>query len=242
MGWYTRWFGTPYYKLLYGHRDDADAAAWVEAIIGRWQLEPGANVLDLACGRGRHARHLAGSGMRVTGLDISAESISEARIAAPAARFLVHDMREPLKGERFDAICCLFTSMGYFDELADDQRVLDAVNEMLTPGGRFVLDFMNTPLVLSELVPEEEVEAGGVAFRITRCLEGEVLVKRIVAMEGAREHRFEERVQALLPDQIEEMAVRAGLVIEDRTDGPELHPFDPARSQRFVLWTRKPIA
>lgn len=242
MGWYTRWFGTPYYKLLYGHRDDADAAAWVQAIIDRWKPEPGATVLDLACGRGRHARHLARAGLKVTGLDISAESINEARTMAPDARFLVHDMRQPLEGARFDAICCLFTSMGYFDELADDQRVLDAVFAMLLPGGRFVLDFMNTPLVLRELVSEEAVDAGGVSFRITRCLEGDVLVKRIVAVEDARTQCFEERVQALLPEQIEEMAVRAGLVIEDRTDGPELRPFDPARSQRFVLWARKPFA
>lgn len=242
MGWYTRWFGTPYYKLLYGHRDEAEAKAWVEAIQGRWRLAAGARLLDLACGRGRHARHFAALGLRVTGADISAESIAEARAAVPEAEFLVHDMREPIPGARFDAIVCLFTSLGYSGARADDQRVLDAVQAMLVPGGRFVLDFMNTPLVLRELVPEESVEAEGVRFRVERRCEGGAIVKRIRVDDRGRACDFEERVQALMPGELEAMALRAGLHIEDRTDGPELTPFDPERSRRFVLWARKPDA
>ncbi|WKZ66413.1 MAG: methyltransferase domain-containing protein [Flavobacteriales bacterium] len=242
MGWFKHWFGTPYYKLLYGHRDDADAQAWVEAILGRWRLPEGAGLLDLACGRGRHARHFAAHGIKVTGCDLSEESIAEARAAVPQAEFLVHDMREPIAGRRFEAICCLFTSLGYFERLEDDQRVLDAVAAMLVPGGGFVLDFMNTDVVLRDLVPHEEVERGGVRFRITRCLQADVLVKRIEVLDGEAVHRFEERVQTLRPAVLEGMATGAGLRIEDRTDGPLLTPFDPDRSPRFVLWCRKPPA
>ncbi|HRH69999.1 MAG TPA: hypothetical protein PLB89_10870, partial [Flavobacteriales bacterium] len=49
----------------------------------------------------------------------------------------------------------------------------------------------------------------------------------------------EERVQALTPVQLEEMARAAGFIVEDRTDGPELVPFDPQHSQRYVLWMRR---
>ncbi|MFN3874351.1 MAG: class I SAM-dependent methyltransferase [Flavobacteriales bacterium] len=239
MVWYTRWFGTPYYKLLYGHRDEADAKAWVEAIQARWKLPTGARLLDLACGRGRHARHFAALGLRVTGADISPESIAEARALVPGAEFLVHDMRVPIAGARFDAIVCLFTSLGYSGSMDDDQRVLSAVEAMLVPGGRFVLDFMNTPLVLRQLVPEESVEAAGVRFRVRRRCEGGAIVKRIRVYDSGGTCDFEERVQALTPAQIEAMALRAGLLIEDRTDGPEPTPFDPERSNRFVLWARK---
>lgn len=242
MGWYTHWFGTPYYKLLYGHRDDGDAAAWVRAIAGKWQLDQHAQVLDLACGRGRHAKHFAAQGLRVTGVDISTESIDEARSTVPEAEFIVHDMREPLTEARFDAVACLFTSLGYFDSLADDQRVFDSVAAMLKPGGRFVVDFMNTPMVLRELVAAEEHCVGEVRFQVSRSLEHDVIVKRIAVQDKGCEQHFEERVQALSPEQLEAMALRAGLLIEDRTDGPELTPFDPERSSRFVLWTRKPEA
>ncbi|MBK9177098.1 MAG: class I SAM-dependent methyltransferase [Flavobacteriales bacterium] len=249
MGWYRHWFGTPYYKLLYGHRDDAEAAAWVEAIMQRWKLPAGARLLDLACGRGRHARWFTSRGLRVTGADISPESIAEARTLVPGAEFVVHDMRDPSPEARFDAVCCLFTSLGYFDSLTDDQRVFDAVSSMIVPGGCFVVDFMNTEVVLRDLVPSEFVEGSGVRFRIDRFVEKDpahtgqvVLVKRITADDNGCRHQFEERVQALAPEQLERMAVKAGLVIEDRTDGPETAPFDPERSSRFVLWTRKPEA
>ena len=242
MGWYKHWFGTPYYKLLYGHRDEAEAEAWVDAILGRWGLQPNARVLDLACGRGRHARWFAARGMRVTGADISEESIAEARIAVPEGDFLVHDMRETLPRERFDGICCLFTSLGYFDDLADDQRVMDAVCAMLVPGGRFVLDFMNTPVVLRDLVESESIIAGGLTFQVQRKVEGEVLVKRITLNDAGCSHAFEERVQALRPAQIEAMAVKSGLEVLDCSDGPDALPFGPDRSSRFVLWARKPLA
>jgi SAM-dependent methyltransferase len=242
MGWYTHWFGTRYYTLLYGHRDQEDARIWVEAILGRWGLAPGAALLDMACGRGRHARWFAVNRLEVTGIDISTASIAAAQEEVPNARFTVWDMREPFAWERFDAACCLFTSLGYFDTLEDDRKVFAVVAGALRPGGRFVLDFMNTPVVLRDLVAHEEVEHEGVHFRIERRLEGDVLVKRVIVTDQGEEHRFEERVQALLPDELTLMALEAGLEVEDRTDGPEPTPFDPERSQRFVLWTRKPNA
>lgn len=240
MGWFKHWFGTRYYSLLYGHRDIADAQQWVDAILGHWRLPEGARVLDLACGRGRHAHFFAEAGLAVTGLDISEASIEEAQEAVPKAHFAVHDMRTTYRPEAFDAVCCLFTSLGYFEDLEDDQAVFHAVWESLVPGGRFVLDFMNTDLVLRDLVREERISKEGVDFKLKRSCEEGVLVKCIDVVDGTDRHQFQERVQALTPDQLEAMARNAGFEVEDRTDGPELAPFDPASSQRFVLWMRKP--
>lgn len=240
MDWYKHWFGTRYYSLLYGHRDDADAAAWVDALLQRWSLPAGAMVMDMACGRGRHARCLAEHGLRVTGIDISGTSIAEARSAVPAAEFHVHDMRSPFPGKQFDAICCLFTSLGYFDSLDDDQQVFHAATGALRPGGYFTVDFMNTGVVLRDLVVKEELERDGVHFRIQRQLEDGVLVKRVSVDDHGTTHCFEERVQALDHLTLERMARNAGLEVLDITDGPVPTPFDPDRSTRFVLWTRKP--
>lgn len=241
MGWFKHWFGTRYYALLYGHRDVEDARLWVDAILERWGLPNEAEVLDLACGRGRHAFFFAKRGMRVSGIDISEASIAEARLAVPDGEFAVHDMRAPFAEGRFDAVACLFTSLGYFDKLEDDLAVFRSVFTALRPGGRFVIDFMNSDLVLRELVPSEQITKDGVDFHIERtCIAG-TLVKTIAVKDREVSHHFEERVQALLPDQLEEMAMAAGFVIEDRTDGPELRGFDPNTSQRFVLWLRKPF-
>ena len=241
MGWYKHWFGTPWYALLYGHRDENEANAWVEALIGKWGDASGWEVLDMACGRGRHARGFAAVGAKVTGIDISIESIEAARKAVPEAEFQVHDMREPFAVSRFDAAYCLFTSLGYFDDLNDDRKVFAAAFTALKPGGRFVVDFMNSPLVIASLVPEEKVTREGVEFNIARTVEEDRIIKRIMVRSGGSEYEFEEKVQALLPEQLMELATDTGFEIVDRTDGPQPSPFDPDRSQRFVLWMKKPI-
>src|SRR5690606_29090604 len=101
--------------LLYGHRDEQDAQLWVDAIVAHWCLSKGSSVLDIGCGRGRHAGLFARAGMLVTGLDISKDSIEEARTAWPMVDFHVHDMRHTFAEARFDAAVCLFTTLGYFD-------------------------------------------------------------------------------------------------------------------------------
>jgi SAM-dependent methyltransferase len=242
MAWYRTWFGTSYYKLLYGHRDQDDAQAWVRMILDRLKLKAGSEVLDMACGRGRHARWFIEAGCRVTGIDISPESIADARKAVPGGAFVVHDIREPFATERYDLVVCLFTSLGYFETPGDDQRAMAAAASALRPGGWFVLDFMNSAKVVRDLVAEECVQAEGVRFTITRCMEQGQIVKRIAADDRGETHRFEERVTALMPAQLEALIGAAGLVVMDRTDGPVPTPFDPDRSERLVIWAQRPAA
>lgn len=240
MAWYREWFGTRYYSLLYGHRDEQEARAWVDLLLGHWDLLPGARVLDMACGRGRHVQWFVRRGLRVTGIDLDPASIEEARTLVPEADLRVHDMRQRLESDHYDAACCLFTSLGYSEDRADDQRVFQAAFQALRPGGRFVLDFMNTPRVVEALVPVEVIEREGVLFTIQRMLADGVIVKRIEVKDGAYQGRFEERVAAWTPAELDAMALAAGFQIDDRTDGPETAPFDPVRSSRYVLWMRRP--
>ena len=77
--WFIPWFNSAHYQKLYSHRDEAEAARFIDPLIDRLHLNAGATVLDLACGTGRHARQLASHGCRVLGIDLSAESISAAK-------------------------------------------------------------------------------------------------------------------------------------------------------------------
>jgi SAM-dependent methyltransferase len=240
MDWYKDWFGTRYYALLYGHRDERDAAPWVTSIVERWQPQPGERLLDLACGRGRHALHFARQGLRVTGVDLSAASIQEARLRVPDAEFMVHDIREPFPGEPFPYVSCLFTSLGYTADVNDDLRILQTAARALSSGGRFVLDLMNPTYVIDRLVPLEEREIDGVRFEVRRWFDTEFIHKEITVLENGHYSTFREQVRMLRPEQVETMVLQCGLVVEDRTDGPVLTPFKTADSQRYVLWTRKP--
>ncbi len=97
-------------------------------MIDKLELEPGARVLDLACGHGRISLELARRGFHVTGLDLRPRSLELARVAAEGEGLEVEwiraDMREIPPGRRFDAVVNVFTAFGYFDDEPENQRVL----------------------------------------------------------------------------------------------------------------------
>ena len=240
MAWYTEWFGTRYYKLLYGHRDEDDARAWVGTILRRSGLSTGNELLDMGCGRGRHARWFAEHGLKVTGIDLSAQSVNDARSYCPDATFIVHDMRTTFASGRFDAVVCLFTSLGYSTDRADDQRAVDAATRALKPGGLFVLDLLNGAIVRKDLVQEDCQIESDVRFTMQRRVEGDTIVKDIHVDDQGCSHRFTERVHAWTVEEVSAMVARAGLLVESITDGPDPDPFDPLASDRIVMWARKP--
>lgn len=124
-------------------------------------LPSGASILDLCCGDGRHAVHMAQRGYRVTGLDFSAQPLRLARRAAAKAgvdiEWLRADMRripERLTG-RFDAVINMFTSFGYLESDAEDEKALDAVARALKPGGKFLIDFLNREPIMRFHTPRD---------------------------------------------------------------------------------------
>ena len=74
--WYATWFNTPYYHDLYSHRDYHEARALILTLCKALNVEPGQGALDIACGRGRHAKVLAESGLHTVALT-SAPKVSQ---------------------------------------------------------------------------------------------------------------------------------------------------------------------
>ena len=77
--WFAEWFDTSYYHILYQNRNDEEAKRFIQALLGVLKLTPNSSLLDLACGKGRHAVTLNSSGHRVLGVDLSAQSIAAAK-------------------------------------------------------------------------------------------------------------------------------------------------------------------
>jgi SAM-dependent methyltransferase len=105
---------------------------------------PGATVLDLCCGPGRHAVPLAQRGWRVTAVDRTAFLLDRAReragLAGVSVEFVEADMRRFRRPAAFDLALSLFTSFGYFSAREDDLEVLRNVRASLKPNGAFVID------------------------------------------------------------------------------------------------------
>jgi len=116
----------------------------VETTLKLMELSPGAAVLDLCCGVGRHALEFARRGFRVTAVDRSTEYLTEARERAQKEpleiEFVQEDMRRFSRLGAFDAAVSLFTSFGYFQDPEDDTRVARNLSESLRPGGKLLME------------------------------------------------------------------------------------------------------
>ncbi|HEX7071058.1 MAG TPA: class I SAM-dependent methyltransferase [Rhodothermales bacterium] len=238
--WFTPWFNSPYYHLLYRNRDEAEAKRFVERLVAHLSLGRESDVLDLACGRGRHAVLLAESGADVTGVDIAPESIAYARQHENARlRFRVGDMRKPFGEGEFTEVLNLFTSFGYFGGEADNLAVLRNAARALQPGGRLVIDFLNAEKVARMLVPQEIRYAEGVRFRLGRRIQDGYIVKDIHVRDASEEHHFQERVQALRLADFCRFFRTVGFELEEVFGDYALRPFDAETSDRLILIARK---
>lgn len=196
--WFTTWFNSPYYHILYKHRDYQEAQTLIDQLALALHFQPHQRFLDLACGKGRHALYLHQKGFEVVGIDLSEESIRYARqFEEQGLAFYTHDMREVFQAESFDFVLNLFTSFGYFDSHAENLQTLCASAANLKAQGRLVIDFLNPHTTLRRLVAEEQQHIEGITFYIKRYLEEDFIVKDIrFEAEGAWQH-FQERVRAI---------------------------------------------
>lgn len=105
---------------------------------------PGASLLDIPCGSGRHSVELARRGYRMTGIDLSADFLKAARARAAEDHFQVDlrqaDMRRSgLDADAFDGAFCFGNSFPYLDR-PGAVAFLAALSRAIRPGGRLVID------------------------------------------------------------------------------------------------------
>jgi SAM-dependent methyltransferase len=267
--WFASWFDSAHYHRLYAHRDGREAALFIDRLIDRLQPAAGADALDLGCGSGRHATSLASHSLRVTGLDLSAESLALARRRADVAaasgvatargtamasgaalamgsrlRFVRQDMRQPFGSDAFDYVFSLFTSFGYFEDPADHLTVVRNVAASLRAGGRLVLDYLNVSYAERRLTSEETIERDGAIYRLSRWSDSEAIYKRI-AIENPRAAtplEYVERVAKLTLEDFRFIFALSGLGVEAIHGDYQLAPFDVESSPRLILMARKTSA
>lgn len=233
--WFEDWFDSKYYHILYQHRDESEANAFIKQLLTFLALPKGSAVLDLACGKGRHSIQIHQYGYQVWGVDLSKESIKSASLHAQKdLRFEVHDMREPFAHEAFDMVCNLFTSFGYFENEGDDMRTLEAVHSSLKPSGIFVLDFFNAYKVLNDMKAYEIKRIQDIDFHIKKTLlNGHILKTIEFDAEGVSWH-FEEKVKAYSPSDLQLLLQQSGYDIKAHFGSYRLSAFDPILSERSI--------
>ncbi|MFL0557913.1 class I SAM-dependent methyltransferase [Paenibacillus barengoltzii] len=236
--WYELSFGEDY-LLVYKHRDAQGAKHEVQRMIRWLHLPPGAKVLDLCCGMGRHSLALAEAGYQVTGVDLSEVLLREARRLDPEGRIIWHraDMRElPFQSGEFAAVVNLFTSFGYFKEDEEQIKVLREASRVLKSGGRFLLDFLNPAYVAAHLVPYSEREDAGQQIVERRRIEDGYVIKDIeITAPGGEPRHYMERIKLYELDDFRQMLKEAGLTLQNVHGDYDEELYDPNTSRRMIL-------
>jgi len=144
------------------------APVQVEKILDLMKPPPGAQILDLCCGVGRHSVELARRGYRVTGVDRTERyldtAVARAEAEKLAIKFVREDMRTFRRPDTFDAVTNLFTSFGYFDNPDDDRRILDNIHHSLKKGGCLLMELEGKEILAKKFQPRDWLEKDGVFF------------------------------------------------------------------------------
>lgn len=238
--WFSDWFDSKYYHILYQHRDYTEAEQFINNLTKYLSPNLESKVLDLACGKGRHSIFLNKLGYDVTGVDLSPQSIDHAnQFSNDRLHFFTHDMRDKEPHGPYNYVFNLFTSFGYFDNNEDDLKVLNSVSEVLSEDGILVLDFLNPEKVIANLVPSEEKELDGVVFKISRAVEKGFIVKNILFEVQGKSHAYQERVKVLTTHDFQDLFSKTDLKIQKIFGSYELSDFDEAFSDRQIIIAKK---
>jgi SAM-dependent methyltransferase len=221
----------------------ADTQRDVKGLVRLLRLRPGARILDVPCGFGRHSVELARRGFRVTGVDVSEDLLVLARQAAAAKRVAVEfrqgDMRRIAYRRRFDAVLNLFTSFGYFGE-GEDLKVLRRFRAALRPGGWLVIDVINRDWLMRNFRPRmrSRTSTHSVVQETAFDFSTAVVTTRWTARRGSRIWRGTTRLRVYAGHELLRLAQQAGFrsarLFGNLQDKPP--SFD---SQRQILRARR---
>lgn len=205
-------------------KDYAAEAAKLDEVI-RDRNPSAASLLDVACGTGRHLAHLRGR-FDVAGVELDPGMLAEARRRLPEVRLVEADMRSFSLGRRFDAVVCLFSSIGYMSSVGDLRVAVRRMAAHLDDGGVVIVD--------GWIRPDAWIEPGTVQAlagrddrralaRVTRSgREGRkthLHMEYLVATENEISHLAEHHELTLFTDdEYQEALLAAGLRVERVVD------------------------
>jgi len=164
--WYHEFFDELYLEQYRHLIPPERTIAEVDAILDLLEIEPGARILDLCCGHGRHSTELAARGLDVCGQDLTPMFLERAAEAAAQRGVRLDlrqgDMREIVHDPPFDAVIHIFTAFGYFSDDDEEARVVREVARVLRPGGRYLLQTINRDGVVRRFLRKdwEEWDSG----------------------------------------------------------------------------------
>lgn len=165
----TEWWEAGFFEAFrpaFGMITAMETNAQVRYLIKKLNLKQGSTFLDCPCGIGRVSIPLAKQGIRVTGIDITKQYITELDKKAKRAKLKINtsvgDMRRINYNSAFDSGGNLWTSFGFFEKRSDDILAIKKMFKALKPGGKFVLHVINRDWIIKNYSSNGWMEFGRV--------------------------------------------------------------------------------
>lgn len=211
------------YDLIY-QAAGKDYAAEARELDGQIKARcPGAcSLLDMACGTGGHLRHLHGSYDVAVGVDVDPSMVAEARRYLPESDVVEADMRSLSLGRRFDAVVCLFSSIGYMSSIAELGVAVGTMASHLNPGGVLIVDgwirpdeWIDPGVIHTEVAEAEGIKVARVGRSFRDGDHTQLEMHHLVASLEGIDHFVDNHVLTLFSDSDYRAAFQAaGLRVE----------------------------
>jgi SAM-dependent methyltransferase len=209
-------------------------------------LEPGATVLDLGCGHGRHANELARRGYRPVGVDVVPGFLEVARAEAArdglAVDFVESDVRALALEGRIDHAVCLFDAFGFLDD-EGNAAFLRAVHASLRPGGGLLLDVRNRDWIVRSILPVTVLDKGDDLMIDRHVFDVETgrLVDRRTYVRGGRVRHVSFSVRLFSCTELTALLASTGFTVERVWGGWDGAPLSLGKN-RMLLLARRDLA
>lgn len=232
--------------VIFGPELHEAAPADVEAVLSLSGALPGARVLDLCCGPGRHALELCRRGHAVTGVDRTERFLRRARESAEEEglelELVLEDMRRFVRPDAFELVINLYTSFAYFEDDGDDLQAARNMATSLVPGGTLVLELMSKE-VLARIFQERDwrpLSGGGYVLEERRLLDGwsRVASRWVLVTADGAVHEHELVLRLYSGQELRSLLLAAGFAQVELYGSLDGAPYDHQAARLVAVATR----
>lgn len=238
------WFSSPFSHKLYAGTTGSQTEAFVNQLIQHLRPAPGSLVLDSACGQGLISRLLASMGFRVTGTDLSAFNIDQAKQETgnrENPEFYFHDIRLPFWGNYFQLALNLSDSFGYYRTRRENDNAMRTIASSLRTGGVFVIDYPNTYYTESKLATQESRQAGDTHYLIQNGQNNTHFLQTITVTDASLKEPLKfslQRAKLSLGDFTDMLSFQK-MQVQEVFGDYKLSPYNLNESPRLIVVAKK---
>lgn len=209
-------FWETFEPTLFGQKLMAGTSDEVDNIIKLLDMRNDAHILDLCCGLGRHSLEFARRSFSVTGVDITAKYIEEAKAESSSegldVEFVIDDARSFCRENAFDVVLNMSTSFGYFEDPTEDIKVIENIYASLKPGGKFAIDLMGKESLAQFFQERDWHEEDGVVLLSERKISDNwsTIVNRWILLKDGQRYEKEFSLRLYSAYELTELLKKSG--------------------------------